>query len=172
MGQGRRLAERRRRRPKPAGVVTVRNGEAVKITGGAALVVVAAGLAFAFLAHEPWGRTWAAGLTVGVGLSLSWHTLHRYLAVTAAGTVVVANGLRGTVRTYATDVSQLRISTRHTNADGYRPVELLHRDGRTVVCWGYVWDTRYLHLRHHIEGELERVAAAIRHHGGRATVGS
>jgi hypothetical protein len=172
MVEGRRVAERRRRRPRPPGVVTVRNAEAVRITGGAALVVVAAGLAFAFLANEPWGRTWAAGLTAGVGLALSWHTLHRYLAVTAAGTVVVANGLRGTVRLYATEVVQLRISTRRTNADGYRPVELVGRDGRTVVCWGYVWDTRYLHRRHQIDDELERVAAAIRHHGGRATVGS
>jgi hypothetical protein len=172
MVEGRRLEERRRRRSRPPGVVTVRNGEAVKVTGGAALVVVAAGLAFAFLAHEPWGRTWAAGLTAGVGFALSWHSLHRYLAVTAAGTVVVANGLRGTVRLYATDVAQLRISTQHTNADGYRPVELLRRDGSTVVCWGYVWDTRYLRLRHHLDRELERVAVAIRHHGGRPSVGS
>jgi hypothetical protein len=67
MGEGRWLAERRRHRPQPNGVVTVRNGEAGKITGGAALVVVAAGIAFALLAHEPWVRTWAAGPTAGVG---------------------------------------------------------------------------------------------------------
>jgi hypothetical protein len=170
MVEGRRLADRGRRRSRPPGVVTVRNSEAVKLTGGTAMVVIVAGIAFAFLAHEPWGRTWAAGLTVGVGLALAWHTMHRYLAVTAAGTVVVANGLRGTVRLYATDVAQLRISTRATDADGYRPVEVIRRDGSTVVCWGYVWDTRYVDLRHHLGRELERVAAAIRHHGGRATV--
>jgi hypothetical protein len=151
--------------------VTVRNVGAVAVTGGAALVLVVAGVAFAFLAHEPWGRTWAAGLTAGVGVALSWHTIHRYLAVTAAGTLVVANGLRGTVRLYATDVDRLRVSDLQTKVDGYRPVEVVRQDGSIVVCRGYVWDTRYPEHRHHIDRELERVAAAIRHHGGHARVG-